>query len=118
MKAGYALDTSKAVPRVKIPTISAETLKAHQAEYTLVDLRLKSTREGLGDFPGALLIPVPELVQRYEEIPKDKPVVMLDYNGKQFPHAGPFLVHKGYKAVSGLQGGLMSWIAKGYPLAK
>lgn len=116
--AGYELDTSKAVPKVKIPTVTSRQLDETRGNAVVVDLRVDLSRSKMGKFPNAIHIPLDQLMTRYREIPEDNPIVLVDYSGVEFPAAGHFLIHKGYGDVKGLQGGLLDWINQGFKLEK
>lgn len=112
------MDTSKAVPKARIKSIPAKKLQAMQSSVLVLDIRRAGTVKELGVFPGALNIPAPFVLRRIGEIPKGKPIVLIDYNGKQFIHVGRYLAANGYKDIQGLRGGLITWIKKGYKLQK
>lgn len=59
--------------------IDAEALRAYlrahrEGTYTLLDVR-QPTEYERGHIPGALLIPLPDLPSRMEEIDREKPVI-------------------------------------------
>lgn len=57
------------------PTLRIDDFKANPTEYTIVDIRNASeTKEPV--FASALTIPLPELRERAQEIPTDKPIVI------------------------------------------
>ena len=115
VKAGYPLETTKAMPKTKIPTIGVDDLNGRLGNVTIVDIRSESLY-GMGWLPGSIKIPLGLLSAEYTTVPKDKPIVVVDHAGKQVLTAGRFLTTKGYSDVSRLQGGLMAWSQKGYPL--
>ncbi len=50
--------------------------KAQPSAYTIVDIRNKPEAEGQPVFKGSINIPLPELSERLNEIPTDKPIVV------------------------------------------
>ena len=63
-----------------------------------------------GIIPGALLIPVQELEQRWREIPKDgRPMLVYCAGGERSAHACEFLSRQGHEKLHNLLGGFMSW---------
>ena len=54
-------------------------------------------------------IPLAHFSQRYQKIPKDRKVIVIDHNGKRAPLAARFLKANGYDQVAILKGGLMSF---------
>jgi rhodanese-related sulfurtransferase len=63
-----------------------------------------------------VLIPLPELERRAEEIPTDHPVVVLCHSGSRSALATQQLLKKGFSRVANLRGGLRAWKAQGQPL--
>jgi peroxiredoxin family protein/TusA-related sulfurtransferase len=63
----------------------------------------------LGSIPGAVNIPVDELRERLEEIPKDKVVYILCQVGLRGYIACRILKQKGYGQVKNLSGGYKTW---------
>ncbi len=62
--------------------------------------------------PGVVLIPLPELVARQEEIPEGDPLYVICAAGARSLTAATALVEAGYRAVS-VAGGTNGWIARG-----
>ncbi|MDX5423088.1 MAG: MBL fold metallo-hydrolase [Hymenobacteraceae bacterium] len=63
-------------PSVSSPEIDVEDFRAHPDQYTVLDIRNASEVRGQGIFEHAINIPLPELRERVQEIPADKPVVV------------------------------------------
>ncbi|GAA4301542.1 MBL fold metallo-hydrolase [Nibribacter koreensis] len=61
---------------VSSPKIDVEQFKENPAQYTIVDIRNASEVKDKKYFAHALNIPLPELRDRAQEIPTDKPVVI------------------------------------------
>jgi CoA-disulfide reductase len=74
----------------------------------LVDVRTPMEYK-LGSIPGAVNIPVDELRERLEEIPKDKVVYILCQVGLRGYIACRILKQKGYGQVKNLSGGYKTW---------
>lgn len=55
------------------------------------------------------LIPLPELPQRLNELPKNKPIVVICRSGKRSDIAGQMLKAHGFNDVKNLAGGLLAW---------
>lgn len=68
------------------------------------------------DVPGALNIPLFELEQRWAEVPRDRPVVFVCQSGARSLKATYFLQYHGYTNVSNMNGGIVKWSAKGFPV--
>jgi rhodanese-related sulfurtransferase len=117
VKAGYPLEQKNAAAPVDVPTITADELKGSLAGVQVVDVRDPSLYN-MGSIAGESKIPMAKLSTEYQSLAQDKPVVFIDHAGKQVLTAGRFLKSKGYADVKRLQGGLMAWTEKGYPLEK
>ncbi|MGL2962971.1 rhodanese-like domain-containing protein [Flavobacterium sp. RSB2_4_14] len=67
------------------------------------------------DVPNLLHIPLINFEERFSEIPKDKPVVMVCKSGGRSLRATGFLVNHGYENVVNMQHGIIRWVQKGFP---
>lgn len=59
-----------------LPKLDVDAFRAHPDRYTIVDIRNASETKAEPLFANALNIPLPELRERVQEIPTDKPVVV------------------------------------------
>ncbi|MGD9007207.1 MAG: rhodanese-like domain-containing protein [Desulfobacteraceae bacterium] len=122
-KAGFALNTSLALPKHKVAVIDGEQFKELVGEACFVDIRTPKlyggnidTRSRFG--PKAkfltleyrkkyfLKIPLSKLAKHYRKIPDDRKIIVFDYRGKQCKVAARFLIEKGYSDVCILKGGI------------
>lgn len=95
------------------PTTAQEWIKKGAL---VVDVREKEEVEVLAyDVPDIVNIPLSVFEHRYEEIPKDREVVMVCKGGGRSLRATVFLAHHGYTRVVNMQGGIMAWVRKGFP---
>lgn len=82
----------------------------------LVDVREKDEVAALAyDVPNIINIPLSEFEERFNEIPKDKDVVMVCKGGGRSLRAAGFLVNHGYDKVVNMQHGIARWVQKGFP---
>lgn len=82
----------------------------------LVDVREKDEVNELAyDVPNIINIPLSEFEERFNEIPKDKDVVMVCKGGGRSLRAAGFLVNHGYDKVVNMQHGIARWVQKGFP---
>ena len=58
---------------------------------------------------GSRLVPLGELPQRAEELPRDRPLVMVCHTGRRSQNAAMFLVQAGFTDVHNLKGGVEGW---------
>ncbi len=116
VKKGYPLEKSGSKSNVSIQTILPNKLNAAINDVTILDIRTASLYS-MGWIKGCVKIPLALLSEKYTEISKNKPVVVVDHAGKQVAIAARFLYEKGFK-VKGLEGGLKSWVKAKLPLEK
>src|SRR3989344_5743863 len=82
----------------------------------LVDVREKDELATLAyDVPNIINIPLSEFEERFNEIPKDKEVVMVCRSGGRSLRAAGFLVNHGYTNVVNMEHGMIRWATKGFP---
>ena len=62
--------------------------------------------------PGSTLIPLGEVPRRYQEIPRDKEIVVHCKMGGRSAKAADFLKPVGFTNVKNLKGGILDWIDK------
>jgi adenylyltransferase/sulfurtransferase len=92
--------------------VTVEELKERmdrKANFVLVDVR-EPAEYDICRIPGAQLIPLGELNDRYSEIPKDREVILHCRSGVRSARAAHFLKRRGYENVHNLDGGILAWI--------
>ena len=95
------------------PTTTQEWVKRGAL---LVDVREKEEEEQLAyDVPNIINIPLSEFEDRFNEIPKDKEVVVVCKSGGRSLRAAGFLVNHGYTNVVNMEHGMIRWATKGFP---
>lgn len=83
----------------------------------VLDVRTKGEYDDV-HIKGANLIPIQELEQNINKIPKDKRVVVHCTSGKRSAKACEILKDKGLKELYNMEGGISKWQAEGYPVEK
>jgi len=58
---------------------------------------------------GSQLLPLSEIAQRHDELPTDRPLVMICHHGRRSQHAAMLLHGAGFARVHNLQGGIEAW---------
>ena len=97
------------------PTTTQEWVKKGAL---LVDVREKDEVAELAyDVPNIINIPLSEFEERFNEIPKDKEVIMVCRGGGRSLRAAGFLINHGYdpNKVVNMQHGIIRWVQKGFP---
>ncbi|MCX7970524.1 MAG: FAD-dependent oxidoreductase [Negativicutes bacterium] len=89
--------------RVK-PLLFSQLLDRPQ-DYMVVDVRT-AAEFALGSVEGAVNIPVEELRQRLDDLPKNRPVALLCDKGKKGYFASRILLQRGFENVYNVVGGL------------
>jgi hydroxyacylglutathione hydrolase len=106
-------------PISQLGSISAQDLASRlqngngQKPFVL-DVRTESEWNG-GHIDGALHIHGGVLKERYQEVPKDRPVDVICGTGYRGSIAASFLRSHGYEDVSNVLGGMTAWRAAGMP---
>ena len=84
-------------------------LKDQNADFQLIDVREPHEYEDAN--LGGQLIPLGEIPARYEEISKDKQVIMQCRSGARSANAIQFLEQNfGYTNLYNLEGGILAWL--------
>ena len=65
--------------------------------------------------PDSTLIPLDELPNRVNEVPKDQDVVVVCRSGNRSQQGRDILLNAGYEQVTSMTGGVNEWKAAGYP---
>lgn len=93
-----------------------EGLQRVQAGALLVDVREENEYAEV-HAQGAQLLPLSELEARFNELPKDRELVMICRSGARSARAAEFLNAQGYTAIN-LTGGTLAWQDAGLPTAR
>lgn len=80
-------------------------------DFYLLDVR-EPNEFKIGRIPGSTLIPLGEVPQRFQEIPKDTEIVVHCKMGGRSAKAAAFLRQQGFKTVKNLKGGITDWSDK------
>lgn len=99
-----------------IPEIHPLWVADHRAAVHLLDVRTSEEYGGeLGHIPGARLIPLDDLRERLDEVPKDEPVIPVCRSGRRSAMATQILTKAGWPRVANLTGGMLRWRDLGLP---
>jgi rhodanese-related sulfurtransferase len=66
--------------------------------------------------PGVTLLPMGEVANRLDEIPRDKEVIVTCRSGNRSGQVTDFLRQNGFDNVHNMTGGILDWQAAGYPV--
>jgi adenylyltransferase/sulfurtransferase len=88
--------------------ITPSQVNEKRAELVLVDVREPNEWDA-GHVEGAIHIPLSQVPQRMNEIPKDRDVVMICRSGGRSGRAQEYLLQNGYSRVQNMTGGMQRW---------
>jgi rhodanese-related sulfurtransferase len=100
-----------------IPSISAREAADEVAagQALIVDVRERNEFEQ-ERAAGVVLMPISEFVARHEELPKDRPLLMLCAAGSRSSSATMYLLQAGWTDVRNVTGGMSGWRQAGLPV--
>jgi molybdopterin-guanine dinucleotide biosynthesis protein A/rhodanese-related sulfurtransferase len=110
-------DTLGGMSNAQVPEIDVDELGRRHAEGAFVlDVRQPDEYEA-GHVPGAVLVPLDQLAGRQDELPKDRPLLVICKSGARSAAAVGALTGAGYDATN-VAGGTMAWIDAGRPVVE
>lgn len=112
-RAGFQTVSIDHVPRLPIPGLRPQTLKSIIEKKTalVVDIRPEKDFQS-GHIEGALNIPLDQLHNRYNELPNDRRIIVVDGDGSRSMFAASYLERKGFRNIGRLSGGMKKWRAE------
>ncbi len=117
---GSASEQAAQVDLASLPvdlTVQQVNAIRNNPDVVLIDVR-EQWEYDEGHIPNVKLIPLGELPNRLNEIPKDKFVVMTCRSGNRSGQATKFLRSQGFDNVHNMQGGILAWQKAGLPVEK
>lgn len=96
------------------PTSTLELIKRN---YLIIDVREEDEFNQFSfDVPRVLHIPLSQLVDRINEIPKDEKVIVACLTGERSLKVVHLLNEYGFTNLLNMKKGLSKWAQKGYPI--
>ncbi len=98
------------------PEISVDqAYEKYQAGAFFLDVR---TVEEWNEYhiPNATLIPLDELPNRLDEVPRDREIVVVCRSGNRSQVGRDILLDAGFPRVTSMAGGVKTWRSAGYPV--
>ena len=107
-----AAPVQEVLPR-EVSVAAANTL--YQEGAYLLDVR---TQEEWDDYhiPETTLIPLDDLANRVDEVPRDQEVVVVCRSGNRSQVGRDILMQAGFKQITSMSGGVNDWRSAGYPI--
>lgn len=91
-----------------------QAAQRRQAGAFMLDVRQPEEWQAI-HIPDATLIPLGELQQRLNELPKDQEIVVYCRSGNRSLTGAQILQQAGFSNVTSMAGGISEWQAAGYP---
>jgi len=120
-----AASVCAAGPAPQVPQVSVDEVKrrldAPSGPLFLLDVRQPEEYTGeLGHVPGAVLVPLPELRARIDEISAHRrgPVITICRSGNRSARAAAILRDAGFQDVLNMTGGTLAWRQRGFPIER
>ena len=120
-KYSYDLRLPTSTGRLRYPlqhlsVVEFEDAVAEAGEKALlIDVR-EPEEYARGHLPNSRLLPLKNLVDEIEELPRDRSVFLVSRSGRRSTRAMRLLIDLGFEEVFNLKGGVLSWMARGRPL--
>ncbi len=113
--AAAALVVWRPVQSLPSEVTATQAYEEYQTGAFFLDVRSQSEWDQ-GHIQGSVLIPLDELSNRLEELPRDQDIVVICRSGVRSKEGAAILRQAGFGRVTCLTGGLNAWTAAGYPL--
>jgi rhodanese-related sulfurtransferase len=118
-KHGYPVESDVTYPDAGTGTVSGEDLKkmiAAGEDIIVLDVR-DDVDFGRGRIGVSINIALDDMHERWEELPKDRKIVLVDRHGRQVRNSARYLAYKGLTNTVMLEKGFVdSWKVLGYPV--
>jgi sulfur-carrier protein adenylyltransferase/sulfurtransferase len=98
-------------PVAAVAEITVEVLKKRldrNEDLFVLDVRNPNEFQ-ICRIPGTVLLPLPELAQRFGELPRDREIIVHCKSGMRSAKAVQFLKEQGFTRLVNLQGGILAW---------
>jgi rhodanese-related sulfurtransferase len=92
----------------EISAVEAAILCENNPEAVFLDVR-EDSELAICRIEGALHIPMGEIAQRHESLPRGVPLVVLCHHGMRSLHVVQYLQAKGFENAINLAGGIHAW---------
>jgi SulP family sulfate permease len=103
-------------PERQLPVPEFEdALRVRRKGGLLIDVREREEYVA-GHLPGADLLPLRHVIENAEQLPRDRPIMLVCRSGRRSTRAMHWLIGLGFDDVVNLKGGILSWKAMGRPV--
>ncbi len=103
------------IPSVDVTTASERLQGSGEPHPLLVDVRERDEFTAVR-VEGAVLMPLSSFADTYEQLPRDRPLLMMCAAGSRSLVAADHLTRQGFSDVTNVSGGIIAWRAAGLPV--
>lgn len=100
-----------------LSAVEAREMLQKDTKILLLDVRTPGEYRQVR-LAGARLIPIEQLLQRIDELPRDRPIIVYCAVGARSSQVLRYLAGQGYPEVYNLYGGIAAWQLRGLPVLK
>jgi rhodanese-related sulfurtransferase len=118
----YEMVVNKALSTIKVAKLSPDKFhqRQQQEDMLVLDVRphwWRQSKEMAGVIQGTdIMIPLLRLDSSLHQLPKDRPILIVDRLMRQSSHAAKFLILNGFNIQGILKGGSKRWASEGRPI--
>jgi rhodanese-related sulfurtransferase len=105
------------IPQLPVTELARWRADAARTAPVLVDVR-EPWEYAHCRIDGSLSLPLAELPRRIDELPRDRPLVVVCHHGHRSGFAAMMLARAGFGDVHNLHGGVAAWAAEVDPAMK
>lgn len=98
----------------EISAIHAAKLRETDPEVVFLDVR-EDSELAICRIDGALHIPMGEIAERAESLPKERPMIVFCHHGMRSANVQQYLEAKGFNNLMNLAGGIHAWSLEADP---
>lgn len=106
-----------AIPAVDVTEAADRLARDGVAKALLVDVREPDEFRD-ARVEGAALFPMSTFALRFEQLPKDRPLLVMCASGNRSSAATAFLLRGGWTDVANVAGGITAWQQRGLPVRR
>jgi rhodanese-related sulfurtransferase len=103
------------IPSISPRDAAAATANADPNGPLIVDVR-EVDEFASERIAGVALLPISSFPARHEELPRDRPLLMICHAGSRSMSATMFLRQRGWTDVRNVEGGMLAWMRDGLPV--
>jgi len=98
-----------------VPEIDPAELATRSPEAVILDVR-EPAEYAAGHVPGAINLPQADLATRLDDLPRDKPLLLICQAGYRSLRSAQFLAQAGFANLASVRGGTAAWQEAGRPV--